>query len=77
MPSLVVIGQQIKEKRRGHNVPPSAYMVPKYPSLNRVKVFPEGVGFVNITVPEGGPTATGINAEGGTAKKSCRPPPTG
>ena len=54
---------------------PPAYMVPKYPSLNRVKVFPEGGGFVNITVPEGGPTATGINPEGGTAKISCRPPP--
>ena len=38
MPSVVVIGQQIKEKRRGHNVPPPAYMVPKYPSLNRVKL---------------------------------------
>ena len=50
-------------------------MVPKYPSLNRVKVFPDGGGFVNITVLEGGPTATGINVEGGTAKKSCRPPP--
>ena len=37
MPSLVVIGQQIKEKRRGHNFPPPpAYMVPKYPRLNRV-----------------------------------------
>ena len=37
MPSLVVIGQQIKKKRRGgHNVPPPAYIVPKYPSLNRV-----------------------------------------
>ena len=36
MPSLVVIGPQIKEKQRGHNVLP-AYMVPKDPSLNRVK----------------------------------------
>ena len=36
MPSLVVIGQEIKEKRRGYIVPP-AYMVLKYPSLNRVK----------------------------------------
>ena len=36
MPSLVVIGQQMKEKRRGHNVPPSLYDA-KYPSLNRVK----------------------------------------
>ena len=34
-----------------------------------------GWGFVNMTVPEGGPTATGMNLEGGTAKKSCRPPP--
>ena len=32
-------------------------------------MFPEGGGFVNITVPEGGPTATGMNPEGGTAKK--------
>ena len=39
MPSLVVTGQQIKEKQRGHNVPPLAYMVPKYPSLNRVKLL--------------------------------------
>ena len=38
-------------------------------------MFPEGGKFVNITVLEGGPTATGINPEGGTAKKSCRPPP--
>ena len=38
MPSLVVIGSQIKEKQRGgHNVLPLAYMVPKDPSLNRVK----------------------------------------
>ena len=39
MPSLVVIGQQIKEKRRGgHNVPPSlTYITTKYPSLNRDK----------------------------------------
>ena len=37
MPSLVVIGQQIKEKQRewGHIVPSPAYMVPKDPSLNR------------------------------------------
>ena len=32
-------------------------------------MFPEGGGFVNITVLEGGPTATGMNLEGGTAKK--------
>ena len=38
-------------------------------------MFLEGGGFVNITVPEGGPTATGMNPEGGTAIKSCRPPP--
>ena len=39
MPSLIVIRQQIKEKQRGggHNVPPPAYMVPKDPSLNRIK----------------------------------------
>ena len=36
MPSLVVIGPQIKEKQRGAQCPP-AYMVPKDPSLNRVK----------------------------------------
>ena len=41
MPSLVVIGPQIKEKQRGHNVPP-AYMVPKDPRLNRVK-FPKAL----------------------------------
>ena len=35
MPSLVVIGPQIKEKQRGGDTP--AYMVPKDPSLNRVK----------------------------------------
>ena len=35
MPSLVVIGQQIKEKQRRHNI--YGFMVPKYPSLNRVK----------------------------------------
>ena len=38
MPSLVVIGQQIKEKRRRAQCVPPAYMVPKYPSLNRVKL---------------------------------------
>ena len=39
MPSLVVIGQQIKETQRGgggHNVPPSLYGS-KDPSHNRVK----------------------------------------
>ena len=36
---------------------------------NCVKVFPEGGGFGNITVTEGGPTATGMNPEGGTVKK--------
>ena len=35
MPSLVVIGPQIKKKQSGHIVPP-AYMVPKDHSLNRV-----------------------------------------
>ena len=39
MPSLAVIGQQIKEKRRGGTMCPPAYMVPKYPSLNSVKQF--------------------------------------
>ena len=39
MPSLVAIGPQIKEKRNDvHNVPP-AYMVPRDPSLNRVKII--------------------------------------
>ena len=32
-------------------------------------MFPEGEGSVNITVPEGGPAATGMNPEGGAAKK--------
>ena len=36
---------------------------------NCVKVFPEGGGFVNITDPEGGPTATGMILEGGTTEK--------
>ena len=40
MPSLVVIGPQIKEKQRGDIVPP-ACMVPKDPSLNRVKTISE------------------------------------
>ena len=35
MPSLVIIGQQIKEKRRGAQCASPAYMVPKYPSMNR------------------------------------------
>ena len=29
-------------------------------------MFPKGGGFVNITDPEGGPTATGMIPEGGT-----------
>ena len=38
-PSLVVIGPQIKEKQRGAQCAPlPAYIVPKDPSLNRVKV---------------------------------------
>ena len=45
---------------------------------NCVEVFPEGEGgVVNITVPEGGLTATGMNAEGGTTKKVAVHPPTG
>ena len=36
MPSLVVIGPQIKENRRGGGAQ-CAYMVPKDPSLNRVR----------------------------------------
>ena len=45
---------------------------------NCVKVFPEGGGFVDITDPEGGPTATGMVPEGGTTEKklpSTPPPP--
>ena len=39
MPSLVIIGPQIQEKQRGGGgtMCPSAYVVPKDPSLNRVK----------------------------------------
>ena len=43
MPSLVVIGKQIKEKQMkgrgggGGTMCPPAYMVPKDPTLNRVK----------------------------------------
>ena len=37
MLSLVVIGPQIKEKQRGAQcAPPGAYILSKYPSLNRV-----------------------------------------
>ena len=36
MPSLVVIGQQIKEKWRGAQCAPQAYIITKYPSLNKV-----------------------------------------
>ena len=37
MPSLVVTGQQTKEKQRGgHNVPPPDYMVPKDPSHEKL-----------------------------------------
>ena len=40
MPSLVVIGPQIKEKQRGGaQCASQAYMVPKDPSLNMVKVY--------------------------------------
>ena len=42
---------------------------------NCAKVFSKGGVFVNITDPEGGPTATGMIPEGGTTEKSCRPPP--
>ena len=39
MPSLVIIGSQIKDKQRGAQCAPHpAYMVPKDHSLNRVKV---------------------------------------
>ena len=37
MPSLVVIGSQTKEKQRGAQCAPPTYLVPKDPSLNRVK----------------------------------------
>ena len=37
-PSLVVIGQQIKEKRRGHNVPPQHIGFQIDPILN-VKIY--------------------------------------
>ena len=38
MSRLVVIRQQIKEKRRGGGrMCPPAYIITKYPSLNRVK----------------------------------------
>ena len=38
MPSLVVIGPQIKEKQKGAQCAPQpTWMVPKDPSLNRVK----------------------------------------
>ena len=36
MPSLVVIGQQVKEKRREGGR--GGTMITKYPSLNRVKI---------------------------------------
>ena len=39
MPSLVVIRPQIKEKQREGTMCPPAYMVTKYPSLNRVKTI--------------------------------------
>ena len=38
-PSLVVIGPQIKEKQRGGGIVPPAYMVAKYPCLNRDKAL--------------------------------------
>ena len=41
---------------------------------NVLKCF-RRVGVVNITDPEGGPTATGMILESSTAKKICRPPP--
>ena len=40
-----------------------------------LKCFRRVGGFVNITDPEGGPSATGMIPEGGTTEKSCRPPP--
>ena len=53
MPSLVLIGQQIKEKRRGAQCalpPPQAYMIPKYPSPNTVK--PRWNGFIKAKIEE-------------------------
>ena len=38
MPSLVVIGLQMKERGGGGTMCPPAYMVPKDPSLNRVEL---------------------------------------
>ena len=35
-------------------------------------MFPEGAGVVNVTDPEGGPTATGMIPEGGTVEKNCK-----
>ena len=37
MPGLVVIGQQIKEKRGGGTMFPQPISITKYPSLNRGK----------------------------------------
>ena len=42
MPTLVVIGPQIKEKQMEHN-PPSAYILPNYPSLNMDKMITYGL----------------------------------
>ena len=35
----------------------------------------QSVGVIPPSPEPGGPTATGINLEGGTTKKGCRPPP--
>ena len=44
MPSLVVIGQQIKEKQRGAQCALPACIVPKYSRLNRIKPSPNPIG---------------------------------
>ena len=46
MLSLVVTGPQIKEKQRGVKMCPPAYILPKYPSMNRVKCL-QGYSFKN------------------------------
>ena len=66
MPSLVVIGLQIKEKRGGggqNNVPPPAYMVKKDPSLNRVKL-PKII--TNSGLQNGSYTCHGVALHAGT-----------
>ena len=49
MASLVVIGQQIKEKRGDGRMFPQPISITKYPSLNRVKRTVQAK-FQNVTV---------------------------